>query len=380
MTSVAAGECIISVTYDAGTNYKASNSAFIFTVTQPEGKETAAPTAETVFEETFAGCDGKGGNDNRWSGSTTATGTVTTDNSGWYFLKGGGASGCIKLGASSGTGNATTPVLGVAGTLYLSFRAGAWDSSNEKTTLNLSVSNGEITPSSVELTKGKFNTYTATIRNATSETKITFQSSDASNNRFFLDDVVVTKPGVTLTQKLNNYGYASYCSEYPLDFSDYESAGYSAWQVTGVSGETITFAQVTGTVKGGTGLILKGGPGETITLHSAASTTTLADNLLVGTIVDTYAETDQYYGLSGNEFVKVNAGTVPAGKALLPASALGSNVKAFTFVFEDDATGISLMEDGRSQMEDGVIYNVAGQRLQKMQKGINIVNGKKILK
>ena len=380
VTSVAAGECIISVTYDAGTNYKASNSAFIFTVTQPEGKETAAPTAETVFEETFAGCDGKGGNDNRWSGSTTATGTVTTDNSGWYFLKGGGASGCIKLGASSGTGNATTPVLGVAGTLYLSFRAGAWDSSNEKTTLNLSVSNGEITPSSVELTKGKFNTYTATIRNATSETKITFQSSDASNNRFFLDDVVVTKPGVTLTQKLNNYGYASYCSEYPLDFSDYESAGYSAWQVTGVSGETITFAQVTGTVKGGTGLILKGGPGETITLHSAASTTTLADNLLVGTIVDTYAETDQYYGLSGNEFVKVNAGTVPAGKALLPASALGSNVKAFTFVFEDDATGISLMEDGRSQMEDGVIYNVAGQRLQKMQKGINIVNGKKILK
>ena len=388
VTSVAAGECIISVTYDAGTNYKASNSAFIFTVTQPAGKETAAPSTETVFTETFDGCNDKGGNDNRWSGSI-ATGTVTTDNSGWYFLKGGGASGCIKLGASSGTGKATTPVLGVAGTLYLSFKAGAWDSSNEKTTLNLSVSNGEITPSSVELTKGKFNTYTATIRNATSETKITFQSSDASSNRFFLDDVVVTKPGVTLTKTLNDYGYASYCSEYPLDFSDYESAGYSAWQVTGVSGETITFAQVTGTVKGGTGLILKGEPNETVTLHSAASETTLDDNLLVGTIVDTFAETDQYYGLSGNEFVKVNAGTVPAGKALLPASALGSNVKAFTFVFEDDATGISLMEDGRSQMEDGVIYkqgstivNLAGQRLDNSQlkRGIYIVNGKKVLK
>ena len=46
----------------------------------------------------------------------------------------------------------------------------------------------------------------------------------------------------------------------------------------------------------------------------------------------------------------------------------------------DDATGISLMEDGRSQMEDGAIYNLAGQRLDKMLKGINIVNGKKILK
>ena len=72
--------------------------------------------------------------------------------------------------------------------------------------------------------------------------------------------------------------------------------------------------------------------------------------------------------------------TIPEGKAYLVYT--GSNpVKGFTFVFdEDDATGISLMEDGRSQMEDGAIYNIAGQRISKMQKGINIVNGKKILK
>lgn len=42
------------------------------------------------------------------------------------------------------------------------------------------------------------------------------------------------------------------------------------------------------------------------------------------------------------------------------------------------ATGISLMEDGRSQKEGDAIYNVAGQRLSKKQKGVNIVNGKKI--
>ena len=389
ITPVAVGTARISVSTTATDAYNAGSVMFPITVNAPEGKTTAAPSTETVFEETFDGCNDKGGNDNRWSGSI-ATGTVTTDNSGWYFLKGGGASGCIKLGASSGTGKATTPVLGVAGTLYLSFRAGAWDSSNEKTTLNLSVSNGEITPSSVELTKGKFNTYTATIRNATSETKITFQSSDASSNRFFLDDVVVTKPGVTLTKTLNSDGYASYCSEYPLDFSDYESAGYSAWQVTGVSGETITFAQVTGTVKGGTGLILKGVPNEIVTLHSAASTTTLGDNLLVGTIVNTYAETGQYFGLKGNAFVPVAESTVPAGKALLPTYLIDNNeVKALNFVFEEDATGISLMEDGRSQMEDGAIYkqgstivNLAGQRLDNSQlkRGIYIVNGKKILK
>ena len=44
------------------------------------------------------------------------------------------------------------------------------------------------------------------------------------------------------------------------------------------------------------------------------------------------------------------------------------------------ATGISLTEEGRSQMEDGAIYNLAGQRLSKTQRGINIVGGKKILR
>ncbi len=44
------------------------------------------------------------------------------------------------------------------------------------------------------------------------------------------------------------------------------------------------------------------------------------------------------------------------------------------------ATGISLTEEGRSQMEDGAIYNLAGQRLSKTQRGINIVGGKKIIR
>ena len=202
-----------------------------------------------------------------------------------------------------------------------------------------------------------------------------------------ITSIVIHFAESTLSATLNDYGYASYCSEYPLDFSDYESAGYSAWQVTGVSGETINFAQVTGTVKGGTGLILKGIPNATITLHSAASTTTLDDNLLVGTIVDTYAETGQYFGLKGNAFVPVAESTVPAGKALLPTYLIDSNeVKALTFVFEDDATGIN--EELRIKNEESSIYNLAGQRLDNSQftihnsqlkRGIYIVNGKKIL-
>ena len=45
---------------------------------------------------------------------------------------------------------------------------------------------------------------------------------------------------------------------------------------------------------------------------------------------------------------------------------------------DEDATGINMVENGMEV--ESSIYNLAGQKLSKMQKGINIVNGKKILK
>ena len=56
-----------------------------------------------------------------------------------------------------------------------------------------------------------------------------------------------------------------------------------------------------------------------------------------------------------------------------------TTIKAFTFEFKDEATGISTIENGQ-WTNDNVIYNLAGQRLNKMQKGINIINGKKVLR
>ena len=70
--------------------------------------------------------------------------------------------------------------------------------------------------------------------------------------------------------------------------------------------------------------------------------------------------------------------TVPAGKVYLYSD--GSLVKVFKFAFDDDdATGLNnpLLT---SPEEEGQVYNLAGQRVSKLQKGINIVNGKKVLK
>ena len=71
---------------------------------------------------------------------------------------------------------------------------------------------------------------------------------------------------------------------------------------------------------------------------------------------------------------------VPAGKGYLVISAnVGGDVKAFYgFDDEDDATGLSRLNANENLNE--AIYNLAGQRIMKMQKGINIINGKKILR
>ena len=184
--------------------------------------------------------------------------------------------------------------------------------------------------------------------------------------------------GAALTATLNSYGFATYCSQYPLDFS--EATDYTAWQITDIDSDNkITFTQITGSVKGGTGIFLKGEAGATVTLTSADSENTLSDNLLEGTLAPTYVASGEYYGLSGDSFVKVNAGTVKAGKAILDADWITEGAGSrFTFVFADEASGISETEIGALNA-DNAIYNLNGQRVNTPKKGLYIVNGKKIV-
>ena len=54
------------------------------------------------------------------------------------------------------------------------------------------------------------------------------------------------------------------------------------------------------------------------------------------------------------------------------------DVKAFYFDF-NDATAIAKIQDSGSKIQDSEIFNLAGQKMSKLQKGVNIVNGKKVL-
>jgi hypothetical protein len=62
----------------------------------------------------------------------------------------------------------------------------------------------------------------------------------------------------------------------------------------------------------------------------------------------------------------------------ITAGAAKSLIKEFVLTFGEDTDAIHTIDNGQLIIDN--IYNVAGQRLNKVQKGINIVNGKKILK
>lgn len=88
--------------------------------------------------------------------------------------------------------------------------------------------------------------------------------------------------------------------------------------------------------------------------------------------------------LSGNKFWYSTGATTIKGyrgyfefRDVLDAYYDGTEVK-INFFLDDEETGISEIENGKLK-DDSSIYNLAGQRIGKMQKGVNIVNGRKVL-
>lgn len=146
-----------------------------------------------------------------------------------------------------------------------------------------------------------------------------------------------------------------------------------------INGDYLTLAAISEKIKAGEPVVLQGEAG----LYNFMPTTgasAAASNELKGSDGDVTGGADIYAlaKKSGSVgFYPVGSEvTIPAGKAYLKCTA-PSPVKGFTFVF-DDATGINTVANGQLTV-DNEIYNLSGQRINKMQKGINIVNGKKIL-
>lgn len=191
---------------------------------------------------------------------------------------------------------------------------------------------------------------------------------------------------------INEYGSATYCSPFALDFSNVE--GLKAYAATGYNTATqvVTLTRIM-TAKETTGLFLMGAPGEYIVpVLEYSNDFTL--NLLVGTLEPTgvngttddgnyinfkytigeTSEAPLFYQFEDNS-------TLSAGKAYLqlPASLFLASASKSVSVRFDDGTTTDIEEVVGSEGEAQTVYDLQGRKVENPVKGIYIINGKKVL-
>lgn len=189
------------------------------------------------------------------------------------------------------------------------------------------------------------------------------------------DYVLIKRIGdATVSKSISAAGYATYCSPYALDFSNVE--GLTAFIAT-LNGTVVSFTEVTD-VPANTGVLLKGAEGSYEIPVIASSSTDVTNNALKGVPEETEFDPGIFVLLDGEQGVgfyqTTNAFTVGANTAYIPALVNPSR----SFIPVDETTAIKAIED--KQQQDGVVYNLAGQRVAKAQKGLYIVGGKKVIK
>ena len=150
-----------------------------------------------------------------------------------------------------------------------------------------------------------------------------------------------------------------------------------------INGNYLTLNEINGIVPEKTPVVLKGNPGTySFLIPKDILGLPHIENDLKGTLEPIDATGKYVLAQPEGEkigFYLANEGEIAATKAYIDrASNTGPLVKAFYFN-GDGTTSINSLTPALSEGE-GAIYNIAGQRINKLQKGINIVNGKKILK
>ena len=175
---------------------------------------------------------------------------------------------------------------------------------------------------------------------------------------------------------VSSVGYATYVAKYNVDFSETEVEAYS---VTESTYEGYVHLDPIDAAPAGEAVLVKAAEGAYVLPTAATTPAALVGNLLKPAVEDVVADGSQYILAKpeGEEvgFYQATSGTtIAAGKGYLEFAS--SPVKAFYFD-GDGATGIENLNVKANLNEP--IYNVAGQRLNKMQRGINIINGKKVL-
>ena len=181
-----------------------------------------------------------------------------------------------------------------------------------------------------------------------------------------------------------NQADGAYWSTFYSNEANYQASEGTQVFAVNLDGDAIEMTEISDRiVVSGQGVVLKSTSGSiTMTRTNAAPAGDFSRNSLTGTMSSLTNPGKAYVlnrGANGVGFYRLaSSGTIGANKAYLIYG--GSLAREF-FLFEDDATGIESIQNSKFKIQnEDAIYNLAGQRIQKMQRGINIVNGKKVLK
>ena len=206
-----------------------------------------------------------------------------------------------------------------------------------------------------------------------------WSSADAGSTIFLYEE------GTSANVTVSDAGYATVCIDYPVSIPE----DVEVYTVTAVEGSSAKMTKVEGVLPENTGVIVKAAAGNYDFAISALPVASTSGNNLVGTVVDTdvtAAQDKAYYVLSKPEgepvgFYKAilvdNKFKNNANKAYLPvANGNAARFLSFDFGTETAIEGVE-GENGNVKAE---IYDLAGRRVQNAQKGLYIVNGKKVIK
>ena len=179
----------------------------------------------------------------------------------------------------------------------------------------------------------------------------------------------------TETVHVTDAKYATYCSENALDFSNTGLTAYIAI----MDGTTVSFEPVT-KVPAYSGVLLKSDATGDFTVNVATTINDVTGNAFIGVTEETSNVAAGIFVLLNGEqgvgfYKTLNAFTVGAHTAYIPALT-PTQGEARNFIAIDEATAIKAIE---SKQQSGEIYNLAGQRVKSAQKGLYIIDGKKVV-
>ena len=195
-----------------------------------------------------------------------------------------------------------------------------------------------------------------------------------------------TYAGETATVTISSVGQGTYCYNQDLDFTDVD--GIKAYVASGFnpSNGNILLMHVK-EVPAGTGLLVKGNAGTyTIPVKDTQFYyLNMFKPVFTATTVATEEDGNTNYvlanGPEGLKFYKSSGASLAANRAYLqiPTRLLGNhnNARSIGYTF-DDEEGTTAINSINEETNEGVLYNLNGQRVTTPRKGIYVRNGKKV--